>query len=266
MDFRDYLKLNIKDSGSALPMTIYITELLTGNRDSGFKKEIDHLIGVIDKFNYLAKYHLDDAYEELIEIANSLLDAQTALKNEKDNDRIVRLETKCRTLSQKLFTTIMGVCNKIEYGPADRDYSEFKRFYIPEHSNKKRAIQLIEEAINFIEKDEYLQNKAKDQLINNLNKTIKILRGDKTNWKLFYGNMKESLVVLSLCCSIISGAASGLALYEAHKRLSEATKAIEESSINENYLQYVDDDDQHVFQIEQIKLLPEKTTNNDIEM
>ena len=108
-------------------------------------------------------------------------------------------------------------------------------FFNPNRSNKQRAKDLIRAAVKCIDLDDSLSEKAKQSIIQNLEKVVIELDKNNANWTEVFGKLKETIFVLGAVGSLIGGAAALSPLQQARQQLEEATKVIEETSIDINY-------------------------------
>ena len=103
-------------------------------------------------------------------------------------------------------------------------------------SNKKKAITLIQEAIELINIDSILSDKSKKKILKYLSDTIQELVNPKTNWKSFFIKTAEVIIVLGALGSLAGGVESGSNLLRAKKKVETAKQEIVSTSITLNYM------------------------------
>ena len=108
-------------------------------------------------------------------------------------------------------------------------------FFNPDRSNKQRAKELICAAIECIASDDSLSDKAKQSIVDNLEKVISEFNKGEADWTEIFGKLKETIFVLGAVGSLIGGVVALSPLLQAKQQLEEATKVIEETSIDFNY-------------------------------
>jgi hypothetical protein len=112
------------------------------------------------------------------------------------------------------------------------DKIELGSFYDPTKSNKTEIVELIKEAIVLIHDDVSVTDMSKKALINHLDKAIRDLNSERTNWTRFFGKIKETSVVLAALASL---AGNANLLYDAIEKLEKAAIVIRKTSINISY-------------------------------
>ena len=115
----------------------------------------------------------------------------------------------------------------------DYRYREFdlNGFYQPQNTNKDEVKRLIKEAIELINAEDTITDKAKKQIIGYLERVLKSLDYSYVSWSTILGNIREVILVLGALGSF----ASGFAIFQAKEKLKETTTVIQKTSINLNY-------------------------------
>ena len=103
-------------------------------------------------------------------------------------------------------------------------------------SNKRKAVRIIQEAIELIENDPSLSKKSKKKILKYLSDTIQELNNPKTNWTNFFRKSAEVVIVLGALGSLTGGIESGNNLLKAQEKVEKAKGEIVKTSINLNYM------------------------------
>jgi len=112
------------------------------------------------------------------------------------------------------------------------DQLRINDFFTPDKSNKDRIKELINEAIDIINKDDSLTDKTKESIISYLEKAINDLSIEHVNWNKFLGRIKETIIILG---AVGSFAGCILPFAQAQNKLEEAANILQNTSINYNY-------------------------------
>ena len=134
-------------------------------------------------------------------------------------------------LSTKLKSAISNQRKDKERTDNER-FFEFYDFYNPDISNKEVTIDLLREAIQLIQQDESLNEKAKRKIINKIIEIIKSLENPDTKWTVVLGSIKESIIILGALGSLAGGC---VGLAQASEKLKDAEEVVCSSSINNNF-------------------------------
>lgn len=111
-------------------------------------------------------------------------------------------------------------------------FFEFYDFYNPDISNKEVTIDLLREAIQLIQQDESLNEKAKQKIISKIIEIINNLENPNTKWTVVLGSIKESIIILGALGSLAGGC---VGLAQAADKLKDAEEIVCSSSINNNF-------------------------------
>lgn len=137
-------------------------------------------------------------------------------------------------LSTRLHTALVEVYNRFSVSQsASAHHLDLYDFFLPDLSDKQSAAALIQEAISILEKDETLSISARKRIVVHLRRAIDEIEKPKSDWATFFGNMKEVVIVLGAVGSMVGGYC---ALRTACEKIEEATRVIERTSINVNYV------------------------------
>ena len=133
-------------------------------------------------------------------------------------------------------------------------FFDFYNFYNPDISNKTIVVDLVNEAIELINSDDFLSLEAKNKIVNRLLGIIDELHRKDTNWSGVFGKIKEAIIVLGALGSLAGGV---YAITDAATKLEEAEKIIQETSINTNF--FIEENVTNVFVNKPIRKIPQLT-------
>lgn len=196
-----------------------------------FLKCVNH-VTYVEKGIILDLESLIDKFIKEFKYYRSLKDSFTGkLFNSRVNKRLLSLQD----ILEEIYSLSMQLINKSIESIKYKSSSNLKLddFYHPEKSNKDSIKKLIKEAISLIEEDKTLKDKTKKQLVDYLEKVLKSLNRNYTNWSSVIGNIKEVIIVLAALVAIAEPIASHLS--QAKKKLEETDVIIQRTSININY-------------------------------
>lgn len=160
-------------------------------------------------------------------IFRSFRRAFTLSSHEKDTKRAFYL-------SMRLHTKLVEIYNRFSLShTAASHHLDLYDFYLPDLSDKQSAADMIEEAIRLIDIDDTLSRSARKRVVSHLRRAIDEIEKPKTDWSTVFGRMKEVVIVLGAVGSMVGG---HCALAEARDKIEEATRVIERTSINVNYM------------------------------
>ena len=142
---------------------------------------------------------------------------------------LFRIQENFENLFTETVTYISKANETISYR---RERLDLNGFYTPDNSNKKQIKELINEAIDLISNDNNLTKKSKEQLIQYLNKVLKNLDSEHTDWTKVIGKISQTIIVLGALGSFAGGISS---LVKAKEKLEETTVIIQKTSINLNH-------------------------------
>ena len=85
--------------------------------------------------------------------------------------------------------------------------------------------------------DSILNQSVKDHIIHHLRIALDALKQENTNWTLFFGTIKEAIIIGAIG-SMAGGLAALPSLFSVNQKLEQAEQVIQITSINQNYLSY----------------------------
>ena len=198
----------------------------------------DKFLNSIERFTYFETYKRED-YQELI---NDLEKELQELKNIERKSFVMKLfpfiNSRKKQMYQiqdafhEVYSATMSLVNDAIQKEYIYDKLELGDFYDPTKSNKTEISEIIKEAIELIAEDVSITDTSKKTLINHLDKAIRDLNSERTNWTRFFGKLKETSVVLAALASLAGDANS---LYEAIAKLDKAAIVVRKTSINISY-------------------------------
>jgi hypothetical protein len=210
MVLNDYLALDFRKKENILPITQYVLALLKNYRESHYEADMSEFVGVITKFCYMTDHYLGNMNNEIIQLAKRLVNTQIGTDGEatdSSDEKYIRY----KVLARDLYAFIMTANEQIILSQLEEiSLDAFQSLYIPHLADKKTAASLIKEAILILNDDTTIKGKAKKQIISQLNRALDLLTNEKTNWTMFFGLLRETILVLGACGSILSGVAGGL--------------------------------------------------------
>jgi len=232
------------------------------------------IVPSIKKFVTLLKYcKLSDYEDSLTDLSENLSAAIDSLNSIREMEgtatEIEQLKKLCNSTYKDLFNLVteayinlgQGVIRDIHEQP----FGEFHRLYYPDNSNKRKAVELIEQALNLITTDNLMPSKARNQIISQLNKVLRNLKSEKTNWSFHFGAIKEATILIAALVTIGGNKYNLEHLIGAKESLEEASHVIEITSINEKYIDYVNVDKQIFYIDTNLKELPNSDESKGVE-
>ncbi len=263
MEFIEFLGLDDENEDNFTPIFTY----LLGTLDNQNPKEhayVDiHLSSKFEKYlDVLRKNNCKNLVVDLnstFSFFNRTYSEFVEQKENNPNDIVEHLST-CMFHYKKLYNLVAkSYMILINNSPSSLIYSEFSNLIMPDTSNKNAAIKLIAEAIILINSDRYLSPKHKGQIIDNLNEALANINTEKINWVTFFGTIKQSIIIIAALVTIGGPNYNLDHLINAKGKLEESIVTIEESSINQEYLDHTPDDFLIVQALEEILQIPEET-------
>ena len=243
MTFNDYLYTDAQDIEVVFNYYLgFLTELSSSNfaqdKQLQLKAATDKFLNSIERFTYFETCKRED-YQELM----------GGLENElfllKDIDRksfLLKLlpffNNRKKQMYhvqdgfQEVYSATMTLINDVVQKEYIYDKLEIGDFYDPSKSNKTEIAELIKEAIVLISQDTSITEISKKALVNHLDKAIRDLSSERTNWTRFFGKIKETSVVLAALASLAGGTNF---LYDAINKLEKAAIVVRKTSINISY-------------------------------
>lgn len=254
IELKDYLKIDIKKEGSINEIFEQLLKYLDEFKNSRYLYEYSiPLQGVVNKFENCAKHlgadtlTLKKITQEFVVITNEFSDYLPSRvrpifigiffptiqrrRITKENDGLKKADY----LFQELYSQTIEIYNEVQDAKPIKNPIELDGFYKPENSNKQKARYLIVDAINIIENDNTLSEKAKKSIIDYLNKSLAEFDKSNSNWTSIFGGLKETIFILGALGSLAGGITGAIALEQAKEKLEKATEIIQTSSININY-------------------------------
>lgn len=240
MTFNEYLYTDSQDIELIFNYYFgFLSELSDSNfpveKQLQLKGASDKFLNSIEKFTYFETYKRED-YQDLL---NNLEDELFQLKQLERKALILRIIPfinskkkqiyKVQDSFHKLYTATMSLINDSIQKEYLYDSLELGDFYIPSKSNKSEITELINDAMELINEDTSITDMSKKALINHLDKAIRDLNSERTNWTRFFGKLKEVSVLLAALASLAGNANS---LYDAITKLEKAAIVIRKTSIN----------------------------------
>lgn len=243
MNFNEYLYIDTQDIEEIFNYYLSFLSSLSSSKFADekqlqLKAASNKFLNSIEKFTYFET----NKREEYEDIVNKIENEFKQLKIIERKPLIFRLIpfTKKRKHQmyilqdtfRVLYSSTMNLINDVIQREYIFDNLEIGDFYQPSKSNKEEIAAIIDEAIQIIEDDTSITDFTKKKLINQLEKALRDLKSQRTNWTRFFGKLKETTVVLSALGSM---AGSSNMLYDAITKIEKASITIRKTSINLSY-------------------------------
>jgi hypothetical protein len=220
----------------------YLSELSNANfsaeKQLQLKGVSDKFLNSIEKFSYFETSKRED-YQELL---NKLFEELNDYKQLDRKPFILKIIPfvnskkkqmfKVQDAFYELYSATMSLVNDSIQKEYLYDSLELGDFYIPSKSNKSEITELINEAMELINEDSSITDMSKKALVNHLEKAIRDLNFERTNWTRFFGKLKEVSVLLAALASLAGNANT---LYDAITKLEKAAIVVRKTSINISY-------------------------------
>lgn len=273
MEFVDFLDLDITSEFNRKAIMEVVFDCLNGLDKKDFAVNPIAIIPKIKKFSSMLIYCGLSDYEASLSKLSENLSAAIGRLNRKiekggTEAEIEQIRKECDSVYKELFNLVTEAYINLGKGITRDSHEEpfglFHQLYYPDNSNKRKAIELIEEALKLIESDNLMPSKARRQIIKQLNRILKNLRSEKTNWSFHFGAIKETIILLAALVTIGGDKYDLEHLSGAKDSLQKASNVIEITSINENYIDFVSIDEQ-IFKIDNgLKKLPSPDESNTV--
>lgn len=240
MTFNEYLYTDSQDIELIFNYYLsFLSEISNTNfpleKQLQFKGASDKFLNSIEKFTYFETYKRED-YEELLNKIESELHELKQIERKPFLLKILpfinskkKQMYKIQDAFYELYSATMALVNDSIQKDYLYDNLELGEFYIPSKSNKSEITECINEAIECIKEDASITEKSKNALTNHLDKALRDLNSERTNWTRFFGKLKEVSVLLAALGSLAGNANS---LYDAITKLEKAAIVIRKTSIN----------------------------------
>lgn len=153
----------------------------------------------------------------------------------------------------KLYSTLADIHNEATIKENSRHRSmRFFEFYEPDGADREGALECVKTAIELIDRDETLSDRAKKKIIRHLNDALYELRKSEPDWTVFFGKMKEAVIILGALGSLIGGVTD---LTQARSELEEAMDIVGSTAVDQSYVSQLDN--KIMEPLESPRLLPE---------
>ncbi len=243
MTFNEYLYTDSQEIEVIFNFYIgFLSELSNANysaeKQLQLKAASDKFLNSIEKFSYFETSKRED-YQELLNKLYEELSEYKQLERKPFLLKIIPFVNskkkqmfKVQDAFYELYSATMSLVNDSIQKEYLYDSLELGDFYIPSKSNKSEITELINEAIELINEDSSITDMSKKALITHLDKAIRDLNFERTNWTRFFGKLKEVSVLLAALASLAGNANT---LYDAITKLEKAAIVIRKTSINISY-------------------------------
>lgn len=188
---------------------------------------------------YQTTYIKKEKKDEYFEIVKRLSESLSSFERQESRSKLIKLifptpnMFRVKEEFEKFYTVTLDIVNDANKTLEHRYKSiNINDFYKPENSNKGLIKKLILEAIELINQDTSLTEKSRKEIAEYLNKTLKGLDSEHTNWTDIIGKIKETIIILGALSTIVGNISP---LFEAKEKLEETTIVIEKTSVNLNY-------------------------------
>lgn len=275
MTFTEYLNADNEELPEISAFYLdYLSEF--SSKDFPYEKQLQlkgvagKFINSIDKFSYVTKDKKEKYFNDIDLLFKELRYYRKSKGRHFAFSLILPLSTsknlifRVQDKFQEIFTNSLELLNDAN---RSREFStnnlNLNGFFKPENSNKDLIRKLILESIDLIKEDNSITEKTKKQLVEYLQKVLKRLEKDYTNWSVVFGNISEIIIVLGALGSFVAGFTP---LMKAKEKLEETNGVIQKTSINVNYNTYNQTFNvQNIEQLEGIKPILLQQSNSSIE-
>lgn len=196
------------------------------------------------KYNYPEKY--SSGVESLLRRKARSFDESLARRASEKKDSNAFSEgveaslSECIDCANELESELLELYSKLNSG-IDVPFTFFN-LYVPDKANREDAEKLIKSAIQIIQAESHLTNKAKQRITAHLEKALQTLKnGSNTD---FFGVTKEVIAVLGALGSFTGGYIA--CLEQVKLQIREAQEIVEETSLNKtnislnNCMEYIE--------------------------
>jgi hypothetical protein len=243
MTFNEYLYTDAQDIEVIFNYYLgFLGELSSANypedKQLQLKGSSDKFLNSIERFTYFETYKRED-YQELMD---DLIKELQELKNIERKSFLLKMLPffnnrkkqiyRIQDVFHEVYSATMSLVNDAIQKDYIYDKLELGDFYDPTKSNKTEISELIKEAIELISEDASITDSSKKALNNHLEKAIRDLNSERTNWTRFFGKLKETSVLLAALASM---AGNANLLYDAINKLEKAAIVVRKTSINISY-------------------------------
>jgi len=243
MTFNEYLYTDAQDIEVIFNYYLgFLGELSSANypedKQLQLKGSSDKFLNSIERFTYFETYKRED-YQELMD---DLIKELHELKNIERKSFILKMLPffnnrkkqlyRIQDVFHEVYSATMSLVNDAIQKDYIYDKLELGDFYDPSKSNKLEISELIKEAIELISEDASITDSSKKALNNHLEKAIRDLNSERTNWTRFFGKLKETSVLLAALASM---AGNANLLYDAINKLEKAAIVVRKTSVNISY-------------------------------
>lgn len=230
MKYVDFLKLNLNKEEEIDVIMEYTLDFLDEINVSDFKGgQIHKLKGIIEKSLYLAiHYNIKDTHELTTKCKDFI---NTVIKG--DNTSPAQRRDACLSPFEELYSAVNQLYNELRHTRFENLFEEFLLIYNPDKSNKEKAIELIHEVVDLLNKDSSLPVKQKKQILKQLHKILANLTNNKTNWSACLGDIHQTIIIMGALGSLIGGIAGTVAL-SVNDKLTKSINVIQSTSVTLN--------------------------------
>jgi hypothetical protein len=237
-NIQELLSLNESDYSDFIELYEYLKSYIEKIKSSGFDNsnvyELRALIEKFIQFDRQLKTENESIRNELLLYSEKLeLSCYKYSFNELSESDVTR-----HLIYQHLYSNFLKLFNKInaDFRNKVEEFLDFDGLINYDISNKRKVIEMIQEAIELIELDTSLSEKSKKKIIKYLSDTVQELLNPKTNWKNFFVKTTEVIVVLGALGSLTGGVDAGKNLLAAKNAVESAKEVVVNTSINLNYM------------------------------
>jgi len=238
-DINKILSLSVNDKNDFYKCFTYIKNYLENIKEGDFyESEVLDLKALINKFIQFGTPIASET-ETLIADLEEYSDKLELSVYKYKHDESPKESDATRNLHfQHTYSNLLKLYTQIDnyFQYHNEELLDFDGLINYDISNKRKAINLIYEAIELIEKDNTLSEKSKKKILKYLSDTIQELTNPKTNWSNFFKKTAEVVIVLGALGSLTGGVESGSNLLLAKNKVETAKEEIKQTSINLNYL------------------------------
>ncbi|MCX6231681.1 MAG: hypothetical protein NTZ33_09075 [Bacteroidetes bacterium] len=243
MTFNEYLYTDAQDIELIFNYYLgFLGEMAATNfpqeKQLQLKAASDKFLNSIERFTYFETYKRED-YEDLLRLLDREMQELKEIERKPFWLKLFPLINNrqrqiyhIQDAFRELYASSLALVNDAIQKEYIYDKIELGSFYDPTKSNKPEIIELIQDAVELINEDVSITEMSKKALVNHLDKAIRDLNSERTNWTRFFGKIKETSVVLAALASL---AGNANLLYDAIEKLEKAAIVVRKTSVNISY-------------------------------
>lgn len=233
MLLKDFLDTSIDSRDEVIAMFSFVKGFLEETFEHNFKNQnISDLEGIIIKMVTAFSHHGIQESTDLPLLAEELI---SKVLETKANGKEQWLKDMCTHPYTELNKKLIVCYIQFQNNNNVNQFNKFKPLLMPDLVNKSDAIKFLKEAKRIIKDELNLKDNIKNEIIKYIDKAISILNNSKPHWSLYFGTIKEVLLVLSALVAFGNGIKSlafSEKLNQSIGNINQAQNIIENTIVN----------------------------------